>query len=228
MNISRSVLQRPIIVALAIVFVAIPLSASPVGATENDTDPSRNTTTEATPQIKDETERRVSDMQSTVEKEIEQRRSEKGRAASSDAKRKTVCENRQNAINNKLSAFIQSAEKHQAKLDETFAKVQSYQIQYNLPLANYDELIAAANDKRLAATEAVSALKSVAQDFDCTKPDTVVKLSTVRDAAKEARQSLHEYRIAIKDIVVALAQSEDANSIGASEDDYDRRSSRGL
>ncbi|MBL8121949.1 hypothetical protein JNM87_04350 [Candidatus Saccharibacteria bacterium] len=161
---------------------------------------------------KTEVERHVSDMRTSAQREIEKQKQEKGTNALTDDKRKLVCENRQNSINNKLSAFTQAADKHMAKLDETFTKVQSYQMAHSLTIANYDELVAAANEKKTAASQAIATLKTVAVNVDCTHPDSVVKLSTVRDAAKAARTALHDYRVAIKAVVVALAQAKGSDS----------------
>jgi uncharacterized protein (DUF1330 family) len=154
-------------------------------------------------------------MQTVAQKEVEQEKQRKGAKVLSEEKRKLVCENRQNTINNKLVAFNQAADKHLTKLNETFAKVQAYQAAHNLSVANYAELVTTATEKQQAATTAVAALKTVAVNVDCTNPETVVKLATVRDAAKTARTALHDYRMAIKAIVVALAQAQD----GASSDD---------
>lgn len=167
--------------------------------------------------LKDETQRQVTDLQSTAQKEVAEKREVKDKGSQSDQKRKSLCENRQNAINNKLSAFTQAADKHLAKLQGALESVQAYQKTHMLPLANYDELVAAAQEKGAAADTAVKTLKAVAQNVDCTQPDTAVKLSTVRDAAKKARQALHDYRMAIKEIIVALAQAEETSNSSSGE-----------
>ncbi len=158
---------------------------------------------------KTELERHVSDLKIAGQREVERERQKKNRETMKEEKRKLVCENKQNAINHKLAAFTQAADRHLARLDDTFAKVQVYQTANNLPVANYDELVAAATDKKQAAVDAVAVLKVVAVGVDCADPTTVLKLSTVREAAKAAKQALHEYRMAIKEIVVALVQAKD-------------------
>lgn len=157
---------------------------------------------------------RVLELEDKAKTEVEKRR--EGRKELAEDKRKLVCENRQAAIENKLAAFNQAADKHLAKLDGVFVKLQDYQKVSNVPVANFDELVAAATEKQTAAKEAVDALKLIAVDVDCSNPDTVVKLSTVREAAKVTRTALHDYRMALKDIVVALAQAKDGG-----EDDSD-------
>lgn len=200
----------------AFLFACAPMAAEKAFAVDSDgrdTDSSRETT----PRVRDGAERRISDLRSSVEREIEQRREHRGKNTTEE-KRKLECENRRNTINNKLAAFVQAAEAHYAKLNTTFDKVQAYQAQNMLPLANYQELVAATNDKRAAAEAAVATLKSVADGFDCTQSDTaIVQLGTVRDAAKQARQALHDYRTSIKEVVTALRQAQELTD--STEDD---------
>ena len=150
---------------------------------------------------------RVNQLREDAKKDLEKKRD--GRKEMAEEKRKLVCENKQKAIENKLAAFNQAADKHLAKLDDVYKRIQAYKAAENLQPANYDDLIVAATAKQEAATAAVAALKEVAVGVDCSDPETVVKLSAVREAAKATRTALHEYRKALKDIVVALAQSKD-------------------
>ena len=62
--------------------------------------------------------------------------------------------------------------------------------------------------KKQAAADAIATLKEVAVDVDCSDPDTAVTLGAVRDAAQTARKALHEYRMSLKNIVVATAQAD--------------------
>lgn len=150
---------------------------------------------------------RLNQLREDAKKELEKKRD--GRNEMAEEKRKLVCENKQKAIENKLAAFNQAADKHLAKLNDVYTRIQAYKTAENLQPANYDDLVAAATAKQEAATAAVAALKEVAVGVDCSDPETVVKLSAVREAAKATRTALHDYRKALKDIVVALAQSKD-------------------
>lgn len=173
------------------------------------------------PKIRGDAERRISDMRSNAQKEVEQKRESRGKKAANDKKSKLECENRQKAINEKFVAVNKAAENYLNTLNTVFGAVQTYQGQKNLPLANYQELVAAATDKQAAAVPAVNLLKTAAQTIDCNKSDVVVKLSTVRDVIKDTRQALHEYRMAIKDIVFALSQAQQ-DTIGAPADTHAR------
>ncbi len=156
---------------------------------------------------REEVKLRVNQLREDAKKDLEKKRD--GRKEMADEKRKLVCENKQKAIENKLAAFNQAADKHLAKLNDVYTRIQAYKTAENLQPANYDDLVTAATAKQEAATAAVAALKEVAVGVDCSDPETVVKLSAVREAAKATRTALHDYRKALKDIVVALAQSKD-------------------
>lgn len=170
------------------------------GETEASTDDSR----------RDQVKNRVSELKDDAKKELDQKK--EGREQRTEEKRRLVCENRQKAIENKLSAFNQAADKHLAKLDSVFLKIQSYKTAENLTPSNWVDLVENAESKQEAATVSVAALKEVAVDVDCNDPETVVKLSEVREAATAARTALHDYRKALKDMVVALAQAKDDTS----------------
>lgn len=161
---------------------------------------------------REEVKLRVNQLREDAKKDLEKKRD--GRKEMAEEKRKLVCENRQKAIVNKLAAFNQAADKHLAKLNDVYTRIQAYKTAENLQPANYDDLVAAATAKQEAATAAVAALKEVAVGVDCSDPETVVKLSAVREAAKATRTALHDYRKALKDIVVALAQSKDGAENG--------------
>jgi hypothetical protein len=151
---------------------------------------------------------RVSELRENAKKELEHKKQD--RTEKTAEKRKLVCENRQNAIQNKLAAYNQAADKHLTKLDGVYTKIKAYKAAENLQPNGWSDLVAAADTKQAAATAAVAALKQVATGVDCNDPETVVKLSAVREAAKSTRSALHEYRMALKTMVVALAQARDA------------------
>lgn len=177
--------------------------------TEQETE--TETESEAESESAEDTERsetvesRVNEARENAKKDLEARL--EGREEMQAEKRKLVCENRQKAIQNKLAAFNDAADKHLSKFNSVYDKIQAYQEDENIQPAGYDALVTAANAKKQAATDAFAALKEVAADVDCASPETVVKLGAVRDAAKETRTALHEYRMALKDLVVAMAQS---------------------
>jgi hypothetical protein len=128
------------------------------------------------------------------------------------AQRQKVCEHIQNAVNHKLSAFNNHASTYLTRLNNVFTKLQAYQTTNNLPVSNYNDLVTAATTAQTNATVAVDALNSLGSTLDCTSTDPGAMLSSVKEGATSARDSLKAYRTSLKDIVVALAHAQSNNS----------------
>jgi hypothetical protein len=137
----------------------------------------------------------------------------------STEKRQKVCENHLKAINNKLKAFNQAADKHLNRLKTVFTKVKDYQSAKNFTFFNYDDFVLRATEKQTAATEAVQALKDLGTTIDCSVDDPAASLQTVKSAAADTRTALKDYRKALKQLVVALnqAKSDDSSDDGGAE-----------
>lgn len=153
---------------------------------------------------------KIEKLRAEAKTEIEVKR-KNGETLSAD-KRMKVCENRKTAINNKLSAFNTAADKHFTKLNSINDKIVAFQEKKQVVLANQAELEADITAKKQAASEAIAALKAIAVDVDCSDPETAVTLGAVRDAAHNARAALHEYRVELKNLVVAIGQTQSDTS----------------
>jgi hypothetical protein len=140
------------------------------------------------------------------EHKLELRRDAKDHTKSKEERVKT-CEHIQKAVNNKLKAFNNHADKYLTRLNTLFTKVQDYQTANNLSVANYDALVATATQKQTDATLAVDALKSLGTTIDCTSSDPASMLASVKSGATDARDALKAYRSSLKDIFVALIQA---------------------
>lgn len=125
----------------------------------------------------------------------------------STAQRVKTCQNIQKAVNNKLKAFDNHADRYLTRLNGVFTKLQNFQSEKNLPVANYDTLVATATQKQTDATVAVEALKSLGSTLDCTSSDPAGLLASVKSGASDTRDALKDFRTALKNIVVALAQA---------------------
>ncbi len=209
-----------VLAALSFAAVVLLVAAPSVSAREGQDDSVLQTTAQEPANEQDqeqETERsghesgtqrvksRLVELRQEAKKELEQKK--EGRKELAEEKRKQVCENRQNAIENKLAAFNQAAQKHYDKLVTVQKRIVGYATAEGLSPQGFASLTAAAEAKKSAAETAMLALKTLAVNVDCSDPETVVKLSEVREAAKTTRTALHDYRKALKDMVVALAQA---------------------
>lgn len=126
-------------------------------------------------------------------------------------KRQKACQNIQKAVNNKLSAFNNHAGSYLTRLDSAYTKLKDYQSTKNVTVSNWDDLLAAANDKQAAATASVDALKALGTSVDCTSSDPAGMLASVKSGAASTRDSLKSYRTALKNIIVALAHANGAD-----------------
>lgn len=140
------------------------------------------------------------------EHKLELERETKDHTKSKEERAKT-CENIQNAVNNKLKAFNNHADKYLTRLNDLFTKVQDYKTSQNITLTNYDTLVATVTQKQADATVAVGALKSLGTTIDCTSSDPASMLASAKSGAAGARDALKAYRAALKDLVVALIQA---------------------
>lgn len=135
----------------------------------------------------------------------------KGKPEHSQADRQKACQAHQTEINAKVANFGKQAQRHLDTFNSIFTKVQNFQTEKQLSVSNYDTLVATAGAKQATATDAVATLKSLSVTVDCASADPAVSVATVKGAAKNARDSLHAYRLAIKDIVVALQGAKDSD-----------------
>ncbi|PID30940.1 hypothetical protein CSA80_00475 [Candidatus Saccharibacteria bacterium] len=154
----------------------------------------------------------AAELRAKAKKELKEKY--KHRQQKSAEMRRLVCEKRQKTIENAFTKLKGAADKHLEKLNAVFDRLQQYQLAEAIYPAGYDTLLADAVAKRSAATDAVAALKLVAETVDCGDPEVVVRLTQVRAAVKQARTALFEYRAALKEMVVALAKAKAADTNG--------------
>lgn len=145
------------------------------------------------------------------EDSVKARREAEDHTKSKEERAKT-CDQIQNAVNHKLSAFNNHADKYLSRLDDLFGKVKAYQADHNLTVASYDALVAAAAQKQTNATFAVDAFKSLGTTLDCSSDDPAGMLAAAKSGASEVRDALKSYRSALKDLVVALIQASDTTA----------------
>lgn len=212
----QTTVRSAFLVLAALVIVALPLAGGRAGAltgddttTSNDDAPVATTTSvnssDDDSEVPARVQERINAAKQKAQSQVESAR--KNVQTQTQEKRKQLCENRKNAIDNKLNAFTAAADKHLARLNGAYTKLKDYQTKNNVSVSNYDELISAADAKQQAATEAVAALKSVSGGIDCSSADVAVQLKTVKEAAATARNALKAYRTSLHDILVALAQA---------------------
>lgn len=134
---------------------------------------------------------------------LQQERQNDRQQLKADAREK-VCENRKADIDRRSDNFTTAAQRHLDVFNDIFTKLQAYHDKKNPNVSNYDTLVADATAKQTAATSAVAALKGLDVNIDCSSADPASTVANIKVAVQNARQTLGEYRTALKNLVVAL------------------------
>ena len=148
-----------------------------------------------------------------AEKALKKQR--ENRAVLSAENRKTVCENRQNAIQNKVRAMGGAARANMTHLDTAREKLDAY-ISKNQPVGVN---IATTETAQTAAKTAVASLEAVSgESMNCEANDPAKWVYEVRYKAETAREALKVYRSELKAIVTTLKQQSPTASNSSNED----------
>ena len=136
-----------------------------------------------------------------AEKALKKQR--ENRAVLSAENRKTVCENRQNAIENKVRSMGGAARANMLRLDTAREKLDAY-ILRNQPAGVNS---ATTETAWKAAKDAVASLEAVSgTSINCEASDPAKWIYEVRVKAETAREALKAYRSELKAIVTTLKE----------------------
>ncbi len=200
--------QRISLVALPLVIALV--LAMPVNAM-SETEPSEGTSDKPAVQVKktpEEIQKKIAELRAKSKQKImEAKSSAKEKPIEARAK---ACEARAQNLEKRQSQMVVVAEKHKGVFDKIFARAQSFHDTKKLDAEDYDALVAKAADAQTKAADAIVALKGLETDVDCTQVDSLItNLTAFKEGVIEARDSLKEYRMAIKDVLKALSASVD-------------------
>lgn len=121
--------------------------------------------------------------------------------------RKNACEARKDSIEKRLANRVEKAKAHKATFDKVFARVKAFHDEKNLNTPNYDSLVAAADAAAAEAEAQINALDALDGSVDCSQSTVTDSLAAFKEAVTGAKQSLKDYRTAIKNLIVAVHQS---------------------
>jgi hypothetical protein len=172
-------------------------------ATENETEV--HTTDSTSAQRSEEVAKRRAELQAKLQAMKEE---VKTRLA---AKRLEACEKHSDKINGIIQKRSEQATKQLAVFTKISDRVQTFVTDKNLTVENYDTLVAAINDKEASAQAAIEA--NTATKFDCNTASADKPLQVPRTSVEAVRTALHDYRTAIKNLIVnvkASAEKEEA------------------
>jgi len=175
-----------------------------------DSDTTTNSRTSSRSRVNTEVvETTVQNIRQKAEKMVADER--KTRVKLDDTAREQLCNNRKNAIENKVSAFGKAANVHLDRLDGVYNKLDAYLVAH--PSAGVT--LTAAKVAQMTAADKVAALQNVIGDatVDCSNlTDNASWLTQVRTAAGDTRDALKAYRTELKKVVTAIQQAKQSTS----------------
>jgi chromosome segregation ATPase len=176
-----------------------------VQVAENATDDSSgNTTTSGRSEMRQKAQAMVAELKKNHEKK-------------SNANIQKTCESHKQGLNRKFDRIVTNSQRIQDRITKVFDKAQAYQQDKNLNPANYDELVAKANDAKSASQDSIDALKQVKPTLDCNNTSVANDVATFKTSAQDTRAKLKAYRTAVKDVVKALRDATQASHTTGNE-----------
>jgi|GEM_PF-3766010 hypothetical protein len=200
----HKILRSGVLLVGALSLLVLPLAVLPQASAEN-TDTTTETTTETDTPDQSRVQERLRTAEIEAEKTVEQIRERSENTKRTQTQRQLLCQNREQSMNTKITALNSAAKSQLGNLDSAFMKLKAYQSTNNVTVANFADLVNAANTQQQNATNEVAALGSAGVSVDCTSENVAVQLGTIKQSVVAARTALKDYRTALHNILVALA-----------------------
>jgi len=228
-NIRRFVLSLATILLFSGLALGAPVSArggnsgpgggdDVVSSTSDDTSTSSDdTSTEAEAESHDLAEQFMRDARVKIKAERQNGQEH------SQAQRQQACEARKSNLTRRMDHAATQAQKHKDVFDKIYTRVQEFYTNKQLNVADYDSLKTAADSAQTDAQASVEALASLNVDIDCTSQTVAESVSAFREAVKNTRDSLKDYRKALVDLINSLKGA----STGTGSDTTDTESTNG-
>lgn len=118
-----------------------------------------------------------------------------------------VCENRQERMQNRMTALSRSAGNVQDAIDGAYERVQDFYTNRELTVPEYDALVAAVESARTESEASLEALDSYEFEVDCASSTVAEQVDAYRTAAQTVRDDLKSYRQALVDLIRAVKTS---------------------
>lgn len=122
--------------------------------------------------------------------------------------RSKACEARRMNIENRQSNRVEAANRHKAKFDSIYGRVQSFATDNSITSVEISALEVKTNEASKKVIDEISALESLDLAIDCSNPDNVAvavdafknQLTSVRSSLKDYRESIRNYSQSVKKI----------------------------
>lgn len=124
--------------------------------------------------------------------------------------RMRACLDKEQAVGTRMGSLVRFTDNMIEKFSAITLRVQDFYLANVLPagrsVANYDELVANIEAKKAAVAPLVTKAQSDVAAFTCDSDDPKAMLTTFRQDMQAVKTGLHEYRTAIKSLIVAVSQ----------------------
>ena len=173
------------------------------------------------PKNENEIETKREEIKNRAEQRLEDR---KGRIASKaaerqeklEARKQKICENRSEKIKNRSERLANRAEKQLKNFTSIAERVDKFYLNRLVPkgvtVSNYDSLKADIEARKQEVKNAIEAAKAAVTGFDCSGDNPKGQLGTYRVEMKDAIAALKDFRISIKNFIVAIRTAAKANN----------------
>ena len=156
-------------------------------------------------------------------------------AAKLDENKKRVCEKRVTNITKIMKRMQTRGEKQLGVFTKIADRTKAFYEQKQRTVANYDDLVAAVDEKKLAAEQALAASSEAITGFSCDSDDPVAAKDLFKSQVKDQITALKAYKTAVKDLIVGVKSAQgqasrsgnDTTQTGGTETETQTESSEG-
>lgn len=156
-------------------------------------------------------------------------------AAKLDENKRRVCEKRLATITRTMSKMQLRGEKQLEVFNKIAERTQTFYEEKQRTIDNYDDLVAAVEEKKQAAQLSVVATADAIQDFSCEADDPTAIKDLFKAQLADQIAALKAYKTAVKDLIVgvksaqgqASRSSEDTSQPTESTDDATQTETQG-
>lgn len=158
---------------------------------------------------------RASDAQETVQTRKEDRKEQV--AAKLDDNKRKVCDKRLKNITRMMTKMQLRGEKQLDVFTKIADRTKAFYEEKQRTVENYDDLVAAVDEKKQAAQLSVAAGAEAIQDFSCDSDDPTAIKDLFKTQIKEQIAALKAYKTAVKDLIVGVKSAQ--GQVSRSSDD---------
>ena len=128
---------------------------------------------------------------------------------------KKICEAHKDGLTNKFSHIVTNSQRTQKRIDDIFAKAQTFAQTSGQTPADFDSLVAAAMTAQTNSAASITALQAVTPSIDCNNTSVASDVATFKAAAQQTRDNLKAYKAAVKAVLKSLQTTKKATSEGS-------------